>query len=464
MDRRGRAATEAIGRGARAASSAMAVGWREVSTQVSGRVLSASVASLLVGIVVLGASTSSAQRLPVPDPAQATPAAVIAPVADRASRITPPAAPADSAAVAAPVAGLRELAPALPSGPLGIPGIAMKAYKLAADRIGGENPGCRMPWFLLAGIGRIESGHAGNGNVDSSGTTLTPILGPVLDGSNAGDAVITDTDKGAIDGDPVHDRAVGPMQFIPSTWAAWGADANGDGKADPNNLFDATYSAARYLCAGVSDIMNPVRRVSSVLRYNQSIPYATEVLTWAIAYATGAVPTTPVSGLPAPPATPVRPEAPVRPGAPGQPGAPAAPGQPVPGAPDATPRFTAVEKKFTTVGTLAVTSPAGPVQCSVDLTGTIAQDGTSATITAATLSGANPLCGIGRTVALPWTVTPTGPKALEISGITVESLGTRCGPASVSGDPAGPLTAATAAAPCVVNTLTLRPTPALALA
>ncbi|MCP2162939.1 Membrane-bound lytic murein transglycosylase B [Williamsia serinedens] len=462
MDGRGRAAVDAVRRGARTASAAVSDGWREASTHMSGRVVSAGVASLLIGIVVLGASTSSAQRLPVPDAAQAAPAALVAPVADRAARIVPPAAPA-GASPAAPVAATRQLAPALPSGPLGIPGIAMKAYKLAADRIGSENPGCKMPWYLLAGIGRIESDHAGNGNVDSSGTTLTPILGPVLDGSNAGDAVITDTDKGAIDGDPVHDRAVGPMQFIPSTWAAWGADANGDGKADPNNLFDAAYSAARYLCAGVSDVMSPVHRVSSVLRYNQSLPYATEVLAWAIGYATGAVPTTPVSGLPAPPATPVRPAAPVRPGVPAP--APGAPGAPTaPGATDAAVRFTAVGTKFTTGGTLAVTSPAGPVECSVDLTGTVAADGTTATISAATLRGANPLCGIARTVALPWTVTPTGSKAVEITGLAVDALGTRCGPASLSGDPAGPLTAARATAPCVVTTLTLRPTPALATA
>ena len=462
MDGRGRAAVGAMRRGARTATTTVSDGWREASTHMSGRVFTAGVASILMGIVVLGASTSSAQRLPVPDAAQATPAAMVAPVADRASRIAPPAAPAGAAA-ATPAAGVRVLAPALPSGPLGIPGIAMKAYKLAADRIGSENPGCKMPWYLLAGIGRIESGHAGNGNVDSSGTTLTPILGPVLDGSNAGDAVITDTDKGAIDGDPTHDRAVGPMQFIPSTWAAWGADANGDGKADPNNLFDASYSAARYLCAGVSDIMNPVHRVSSVLRYNQSVPYATEVLAWAIGYATGAVPTTPVSGLPAPPATPVRPAAPARPGAPA-PSVPGSPGAPAPAAPDGATRFSAVNATFTASGTLAVTSPAGPVECSVDLTGAVSADGTSATITAATLRGPNPLCGIARTVALPWTVTPTGPKAVEVTGIAVDALGTRCGPASVSGDPAGPLTAAKTTAPCVVTSLALRPTPALTLA
>ncbi|NED69187.1 murein transglycosylase, partial [Streptomyces sp. SID10244] len=92
-------------------------------------------------------------------------------------------------------------------------------------------------------IGRIESNHASNGSVDAYGTTINPIAGPVLNGTLAGNAVIRDTDGGRIDGDSSHDRAMGPMQFIPSTWAAWGTDANGDGKADPNNVFDATYSA-----------------------------------------------------------------------------------------------------------------------------------------------------------------------------------------------------------------------------
>lgn len=198
---------------------------------------------------------------------------------------TPPAPAAPSATPQ------FRIAADLPNGPLGIPGVVLQAYKLAATRVAAESPQCKLPWNLLAGIGRIESGHAGGGNVDEYGNTRTAIRGPVLDGSLAGNEVITDTDGGRWDGDGRHDRAMGPMQFIPSTWASWGSDANGDGKSDPDNIFDATYSAGRYLCAGVTDIMAEPTRVGAVLRYNRSVAYANNVLGWAAAYATGVVPT-----------------------------------------------------------------------------------------------------------------------------------------------------------------------------
>ncbi|MEE1789227.1 hypothetical protein PUR28_00175, partial [Streptomyces sp. BE308] len=101
-------------------------------------------------------------------------------------------------------------------------------------------------WQLLAAIGKVESGQARGGRVDARGTSLTPILGPVLNG--AGFATIRDPDNGADDGDTAYDRAVGPMQGIPSTGAHWGTDGNADGRKDPNNIYDAALAAGHYLC------------------------------------------------------------------------------------------------------------------------------------------------------------------------------------------------------------------------
>lgn len=157
-----------------------------------------------------------------------------------------------------------------------------------------EAPGCGIPWHLLAGIGRIESGHANGGRTTSVGTTVTPILGPVLDGRLAGNAIITDTDGGAIDGDLKHDRAVGPMQFIPATWVAYASDGNGDGVTDPNNVFDASLSAAKYLCSGGLDLRELDQETKAVLRYNNSAAYAANVIMWSNGYKSGVVPSGPL--------------------------------------------------------------------------------------------------------------------------------------------------------------------------
>ena len=137
----------------------------------------------------------------------------------------------------------------IPPGPLGIPGILLEAYQRAEQRMAMTSPNCGVNWSVLAGIGRIESNHARNGRVDTAGTTVSPILGPQLSGG-PGMAAISDSDDGRLDGDTTWDRAVGPMQFIPTTWARYATDGNDDGVATPHNVFDATLAAARYLCAG----------------------------------------------------------------------------------------------------------------------------------------------------------------------------------------------------------------------
>jgi len=103
-----------------------------------------------------------------------------------------------------------------------------------------------IPWPVLGAINKVETNFGSN-------------LGP----SSAG--------------------AVGWMQFMPSTWARWGIDANGDGVADPDNPTDAIFSAARYLagCGGQFDITR------AVYCYNHSQSYVNEVLRLAALYGGG---------------------------------------------------------------------------------------------------------------------------------------------------------------------------------
>jgi hypothetical protein len=187
----------------------------------------------------------------------------------------------------------------LADGPLGIPGAVLDAYQFAERTLVAIRPGCHLTWAVLAGIGRIESNHASDGRVDAFGNTVGPILGPRLDGS-PGIAAIPDTDRGQLDGDTVWDRAVGPMQFIPSSWRAYGVDGNGDGVANPNNIYDSTITTGLYLCAGGADVANPAQLQTAVFRYNHSATYVDIVLAWAQAYLTGVVPTPSAPG-PVPP-------------------------------------------------------------------------------------------------------------------------------------------------------------------
>ncbi|MEU2128150.1 lytic murein transglycosylase [Streptomyces sp. NPDC018352] len=194
----------------------------------------------------------------------------------------------------------------------GIPATVLAAYRKAESALGKTDPGCRLPWQLLAAIGKVESGQAGGGRVDAQGTTLTPILGPVLNG--AGFASIPDTDGGAYDGDRKYDRAVGPMQFIPSTWAHWGQDGNGDGRRDPNNIYDAALAAGHYLCAGPRDLSVKADLDRAILSYNHSDTYLRTVLSWLefyrkgihpVADGKGTVPKSPGAGGPNKPKRPV---------------------------------------------------------------------------------------------------------------------------------------------------------------
>jgi membrane-bound lytic murein transglycosylase B len=188
----------------------------------------------------------------------------------------------------------------------GIPQVAVTAYKRAAAARAVSDAGCRLPWQLLAAIGRVESdnGQFGGAVLLPDGYGTRPIYGIPLDG-RAGIALVRDTDGGKLDADPNFDRAVGPMQFIPSTWALYGVDGNDDGKKDPNNVFDAALAAAGYLCAGGGDLARPAQEAAAVLRYNDADEYVHVVLALAASYEHGNFAAEPTPGTPSSPRTEV---------------------------------------------------------------------------------------------------------------------------------------------------------------
>lgn len=177
--------------------------------------------------------------------------------------------------------------------------VALDAYVRAAA----TQPDCGIPWWALAGISKVEGRHGtfGGARLRADGQVDRPIIGIPLTGAN-GTRAIGDSDGGALDGDPTVDRAVGPMQFIPTTWARWARDGDGDGDEDPQNLYDATAAAAAYLCAGRS-LADEAGLRAGFFSYNRSEAYVENVLAHARRYAAFVIP-------PPPPPPPVAPTLP----------------------------------------------------------------------------------------------------------------------------------------------------------
>jgi len=125
-----------------------------------------------------------------------------------------------------------------------IPGNVKALYLAAADRY-------HLPWTLLAGVGMAETAHGRTRATSSAG-------------------------------------AQGLMQFMPATWAAYGIDGSGDGRADIRNDADSVMSAANYLTAsGVTAGVDGVRR--ALFAYNHADWYVNDVLYYAAAYGGGVV-------------------------------------------------------------------------------------------------------------------------------------------------------------------------------
>ena len=199
----------------------------------------------------------SSAPLPSPSAATAPVRAIPAPVSDAAAP-----SPIDrvDAAWAASIASAT-----------GIPDRALTAYASATLVVATEDPGCGLDWATLAAIGWAESDH---GRHDGSAITASGVVEPGILGESIG----ADTDGGTIDGDRQRDRAVGPLQFIPDTWARWGADGDADRVSDPHDIDDAALTAARYLCAASGGMTGARGWDAGIAAYNSDPAYRDRVV------------------------------------------------------------------------------------------------------------------------------------------------------------------------------------------
>jgi membrane-bound lytic murein transglycosylase B len=258
-------------------------GWRGVAA-------GALALTLPLGAVVLAAADPgrqphrAANPAPVSTPYAITPADVVASLGDLSDLRSFDKA-AKKPPAAAPIRTLPHV-DLLKINVGGIPPVAAGAYVRAARHVASVDPGCGLKWWLVAGIGFVESGHAASGGSHTpgwNGVARPPILGPVLDGSG-GFAAIRDTDRGRYDGDTRWDRAVGPMQFLPSTWGTWGRAADGK-TGNPQDIVAAADATARYLCASGGDLSTPRGMALAVFSYNHSFDYVRLVMSVGARYA-----------------------------------------------------------------------------------------------------------------------------------------------------------------------------------
>ncbi|MGV9349322.1 C40 family peptidase [Streptomyces spiralis] len=172
-----------------------------------------------------------------------------------------------------------------------IPPRMLTAYKKAVQLVGMYVPRCQgMRWPILAGIAKVESNHAIGHNIADNGDIRPKIYGVLLNGSGAGGNITSfpDTDGGKWDGTAQGERAVGPFQFLPSTWESIGKDAGGDHIADPYNADDSALGAAIYLCGSGRDLNQRSQLKAAILQYNHSEEYLANVLGWIDQYTAAA--------------------------------------------------------------------------------------------------------------------------------------------------------------------------------
>ena len=209
--------------------------------------------------------------------------------------IEAPASVSSSSTLAGQLTGSKAQQVVATASTAGIPAAALAAYQRAETVINSADKSCNLTWQLVAAIGRVESNHGryGGNVLDADGIATPGIYGLPLNGQK-GTTAISDTDGGQLDKDSRWDRAVGPMQFIPSTWSVVGVDADGDAQRNPQDIDDAALATAVYLCSGEDDLSTTTGQEKAVYRYNHSWSYVDLVLSIMDAYASGdytAIPT-----------------------------------------------------------------------------------------------------------------------------------------------------------------------------
>ncbi|MEV2234994.1 NlpC/P60 family protein [Streptomyces phaeochromogenes] len=168
-----------------------------------------------------------------------------------------------------------------------IPPRMLAAYKKAVQQVGKHVPKCQgMRWPILAGIAKVESNHAVGRNIADNGDIRPKIYGVLLNGSGVGGntSVIPDTDGGKWDSRSQGERAVGPFQFLPSTWEGVWKHSGGAKAADPHNADYAALGATIYLCGNDRDLTKRAQLKAAIWQYNQSGEYVANVLGWIDQY------------------------------------------------------------------------------------------------------------------------------------------------------------------------------------
>ena len=258
-------------------------------------VVAIAVLAIIVAVIVMWMTRLQASSAQVPLVTNAAPQGIAEGTGEGADAAGPAgsgSAGKNAAAPSSPLDRIDHAWAARAAAATGIPDRAFLAYASADLTIEAKQPTCGLGWNTLAAIGTVESanGTYGGATLLGNGYTSKPIIGVQLDGGKFGGgtvAAIPATDHGRLDGDARWEHAIGPFQFLPSTWAKWGADGNGDGVASPDQIDDASLTAAEYLCAS-GTMTDAAGWRAAVFSYNQSDAYVNEIADIANRYAADA--------------------------------------------------------------------------------------------------------------------------------------------------------------------------------